>query len=300
MADASVVLVTGCSAGLGRLTVETLARRGHTVVGGMLDPDGRNNAARDELRALANADRLPLHILPLDVTNDASVDAFVRGALEIGRRIDVLVNNAGLACFGITEAFTIDQVQAQFEANVFGELRMNRAVLPHMRAAGRGLLVLISTSTARIPMPFMGVYCATKAAAETLAEQARYELAPLGIDSAIIEATIYPTSMLQKMAQPADGERLAGYGPTLAYMGNIGKAQEWMLSPKPDPQEVADAVSVLVEAEPGTRPLRTLVGAIHAEGMADLNAASDRMVRSFYGAMGADGMLQLKAATANV
>src|SRR5436190_227051 len=98
----------------------------------MLDPDGRNTAARDDLRRLAQTEQLPLHVLPLDVTSEVSVDAFVRTAQDIGGRIDVLVNNAGLACFGVTEAFTVEQVMEQFATNAFGELRMNRAVLPHM------------------------------------------------------------------------------------------------------------------------------------------------------------------------
>lgn len=294
MADKSVVMVTGCSSGFGRLMVETLARRGHTVIGGMRDPEGKNAGPFAELKRLTETEKLPLHVVPLDVTSDASTNAAMKKALAVAGRIDALVNNAGIACFGITEAFTVDQVTAQFDTNVFGALRMNRAVLPHMRAAGRGLLIQISTSTARVPMPFMGVYCAAKAAAEMLAEEARYELAPLGIDSTILEATLYPTPMLQKMTQPADAERLAGYGPTLGFMGLLGKAQEWMLSTRPDPQEVADAVIQLVEAAPGTRPLRTLVGAIHAEGTATLNQTTDSMVGSFYGSMGVAGLVQLR------
>jgi NAD(P)-dependent dehydrogenase (short-subunit alcohol dehydrogenase family) len=128
MSQQKTVLVTGCSSGFGRLMVETLARHGHTTVAGMRDPAGKNASASAELRALAEREHLPLHIVALDVTDDASVQEAVHTAAEkSGGRIDVLVNNAGIASFGITEAFTIEQVARQFDTNVFGPLRMKRA-----------------------------------------------------------------------------------------------------------------------------------------------------------------------------
>jgi len=286
MANPQVVLVTGTSSGFGRLTVETLARRGHTVFATMRDPEGKNAAAAAELSGLAQKGSLPIHVLSMDITSESAVNAAVARAAEQAGRIDAVVNNAAVGGFGITEAFTIDQVKEQFDTNVFGALRVNRAALPHLRKAGRGLILYVSTSIARTPMPFMGVYCATKAASEIFAEEARYVLAPLGVESAILQAGIYPTPLQSKMAQPADGARAGGYGPLFPVMEQMGKAMQYMLSSKPDPQEVADAVLKLVEAPAGSRPLRTLVGSTHPTGVKELNESSDRLVEGFYGAMG--------------
>lgn len=292
MIDQRVVFLTGAGSGFGRLTSEALARRGHLVIAGV--HDGREDQA-EELTRLADTEKLPLHIVMLDVTRDDSVRAAVDRALDITKRIDVLVNNAGLGAFGITEAFTVDQVEAQLATNVLGVLRMNRAVLPHMRAAGRGLLVQLSTSIGRVPMPFMGVYGATKAAAEMFAEEGRYLLSPLGIDSVIVEAGIYPTPMLGKMVQPEDAERVGAYGPVVGLLGQLGEAMQGMLSgpSAPDPAEVAEAIVALIEMTPGTRPLRTLVGKTHAQGVKELNEATDRIVEGWYPMMGLSSLLEL-------
>ncbi|HVE85333.1 MAG TPA: SDR family oxidoreductase [Myxococcales bacterium] len=286
MASHQVVLVTGTSSGFGRLISRTLARRGHTVFATMREPEIKNAAAAVDLRVLAGKERIPLHVLPMDVTSDASVSEAVGRAMEQEGRIDAIVHNAAIASFGITEAFTLDQVKEQFETNVFGPLRVNRAALPHLRQAARGFILHISASIARSPLPFMGVYCATKAALEVLAEEARYVLAPLGIDSAILQPGVYPTPLQQKLLQPLDGARASGYGPLFPVMEQMGKFMQYMLSTRPDPQEVADAVLRLVEAPPGTRPLRTLVGAAHPGGVEALNDSSDRLIEGFYGGMG--------------
>jgi len=294
MSEKSVVFVTGASSGFGRLIVEAVARRGHTAIAGMRDPQGKNAQAASELGRVAKDEKLPIHVVPLDVTSADSANAAAKAAATKAGRIDALINNAGIACFGITEAFTDEQVAEQFNTNVFGAVRMNRAVLPYMRGSGRGLIVQISTSIGRSPMPFMGIYGATKAAAEVLAEEARYTLAPLGIDSVILQAGIYPTPMQQKMAQPADGARIQGYGPLFPVMEQMGKAMQYMLSSKPDPQEVADAVVKLLEAAPGTRPLRTMVGATHPNGVRELNEATDGVIRGFYPMMGIGNLLQFR------
>src|SRR5271163_2841021 len=106
MDSKQVVLVTGSSTGFGRLMVETLARRGHTVFATMRDPAGRNAANAAAIRALGAKESLPLHILDLDVTNDASVEQAVHAAVEQAGRIDVAINNAGYALAGLAEAVT--------------------------------------------------------------------------------------------------------------------------------------------------------------------------------------------------
>src|SRR5262249_3754825 len=116
------ILVTGASSGFGRDTAETLAAEGHTVFAGVRDVTGRNRAVTNAVRAKA------IEVVELDVTSDASVDAAIATLVaKSGGRLDVLVNNAGIAAAGVSESFTLDQLRALFEVNVFGVQRMLRA-----------------------------------------------------------------------------------------------------------------------------------------------------------------------------
>ncbi len=188
----ATILVTGSSTGFGRLTVETLARQGHTVFAGIRDISGKNQIVRDELRALAENEQLVLDVVELDVTNDPSVDEAVQQIVAATGRLNVVVNNAGVSHSGPIEAFTVEQAQALFNTNVFGVMRVNRAVLPQMRAQGGGLLQ-IGSIAGRIGLPFLGLYGATKFTLEGLTESYRYELAPFGIDA----ATLAPALQVQ-------------------------------------------------------------------------------------------------------
>src|SRR5712692_1789645 len=189
----ATILVTGSSTGFGRLTVETLARQGYAVFAGIRDISGKNQTVRDELRALAENEHLALDVVELDVTNDPSVDAAVQHIVAATGRLDVVVNNAGVSYSGPIEAFTVEQAQALFNTNVFGVMRVNRAVLPQMRAQGSGLLLQIGSIAGRIGLPFLGLYGATKFTLEGLSESYRYELAPFGIDA----ATLAPALQVQ-------------------------------------------------------------------------------------------------------
>src|SRR3954453_11279506 len=114
------VLITGTSTGFGRHAAEAFARRGYRVFATMRDPQGRNADARRALEHLAQAEHLPLEVLDLDVTTDASVNSAVEYAMARAGRLDVVINNAGIAALGITEAFTPEQFQAIFDVNVYG------------------------------------------------------------------------------------------------------------------------------------------------------------------------------------
>ena len=175
---AQTVLVTGSNSGFGRLIVETLAPQGYIVFAGMRAVAGRNAPAAEELRALAQQKQLALHIVELDITDDASVEKAVTSVIASTGRLDVVVNNAGMSFSGPLEAFTPEQVRQQFETNVFGALRVNRAVLPQMRKQGSGLLLQIGSVAGRVALPFLGLYGATKFALEGLTESYRQELAP--------------------------------------------------------------------------------------------------------------------------
>ena len=124
MNSKQVVLVTGSSTGFGRLFATTLARKGHTVFATMRDPAGRNAKNASEIRALAEKDSLPIHVLELDVTDDASVGRAVDAAVAKGGRIDVAINNAGYAVSGLAEAVTIEQAQRLMDTNFFARFAL--------------------------------------------------------------------------------------------------------------------------------------------------------------------------------
>ena len=292
MGTAQVVLVTGSSSGFGQLIAQTLARRGHTVFAGIRASAGRNAAAADDLRALGAREGWSLRVVDLDVTDDASVDAAMQAVVDAAGRLDTVVNNAGAAFLGPLEAFSTEQARQQFEVNFFGVLRMNRAALPQMRAQGSGLLLQVGSLVGRQAFPFMGLYGATKFALEGLTESLRYELAPLGVDAAIVEPGTYPTRINENRAVPADGERVGAY---LAAMGTfLGRLFGDGDGTPPDSQEVADAVVRLIELPAGERPLRTVV-AIESQAapILALNEGAAQAARALLGSLGVADLVTL-------
>ncbi len=287
-----VIVVTGSSSGFGRLIAETLARRGHIVFAGLRDGAGKNAAAAGELRALAAAEGLDLRPLDLDVTDDASVEAAVRTVVDTVARLDVVVNNAGVFYTGPIEAFTVEQARRQFETNVFGVLRLNRAALPHMRVQGSGLLLQIGSVVGRLAFPFVGLYGATKFALEGLTESYRYELAPLGVDAAIVEPGTYPTRIGENRTDPADGERVGAYLPAMGSF--MGRFFADLAATPPDPQEVADAVARVIETPAGERPLRTVVALeSQAAPTRALNEAAARAGHAYLNMLGVADLVTL-------
>src|SRR5258708_7005777 len=253
---AQTMLVTGSTSGFGCLMVETLARQGYTVFAGMRAVAGKNAPAAEALRALAEREQLALHIIEIDITDDASVEQAIVSLVGITGRIDVVVNNAGVSYSGPLEAFTLKQVQQQFDTNVFGVLRVNRAALPHMRRQGSGLLLQIGSIAGRLALPFQGLYAATKFALEGLTESYRYELAPFGIDAAIIEPGTYPTPIMAKDQIAADTERAALYQAAMDPFMTPFYAENRSATP-PDPQEVADTVARVIPQPACAQPLHT-------------------------------------------
>jgi len=289
------IVVTGASSGFGRLIVETLARRGHNVFAGLRDSAGKNARVAQELRALAATDGLDLRPLDLDVTDDASVERAMAKVIDAAGRLDVVVNNAGVAYTGPIEAFTVEQAQQQFDTNVFGVLRLNRAALLHMRGRGAGLLLQVGSVVGRVAFPFTGLYGATKFALEGLTESYRYELAPLGIDAVIVEPGTYPTRIGENRTDPADAARVAAYLPAMGVFMERFFAD--MAAAPPDPQEVADAVARLIETPVGARPLRTVVALENqAAPTRAANEAADRAERAYLDMLGVTGMLTLAPA----
>ncbi len=282
---AQTILVTGSSSGFGRLTVETLARQGHTVFAGMRAIAGKNAVVAAELRTLAEREQLALQPVEIDVTDDASVEQAVAAVVEAAGRIDVVVNNAGVSYSGPLEAFTTEQAQQQFDTNVFSVLRVNRAALPHMRQQGSGLLLQIGSIVGRVAQPFMGLYGATKFALEGLTETYHQELAPFGIDVAIIEPGTFPTSVATNRQVAVDTERTAPYQSAINTFMRAFFAELGSTTP-PDPQDVADAVANIIAQPNGQRPLHTVVATpIQRQAPLAINAVVARETSAFQEAL---------------
>jgi NAD(P)-dependent dehydrogenase (short-subunit alcohol dehydrogenase family) len=251
------ILITGASTGFGRNTAETLARAGHTVFASMRDPQAKNRDHAELLR------KQGIEVVDLDVTVDASVDGAVKEVLRRAGRIDVLVNNAGIASAGVTEAFTPDQAKIVLNTNVVGVLRTTRAVLPAMRTQRDGLIINVGSILGRVTFPFFGIYGASKFAVEALTDSLRYEVSQLGIDVVLIQPSAYPTPMYANVQQPTDSERAAAYGAVGEIPGAMFKhfMATFSAPGAPNPHEVAEATARLVALPKGSRPARTVVGA---------------------------------------
>src|SRR5512140_1015565 len=181
------VFITGCSSGFGLLTALHFARQGDRVFATLRTP-----ATADALHAAVAAERLPITVLELDVRDPASVTAAVRAAGPI----DVLVNNAGVELRSSIEDAAEEDVQWQFDTNVFGLLRVLRAVLPGMRERRAGIVVNVSSIAGLVSRPYGGLYAATKHAVEAITEALHFEVAPFGIRVVSIEPGQYGTRLL--------------------------------------------------------------------------------------------------------
>jgi NAD(P)-dependent dehydrogenase (short-subunit alcohol dehydrogenase family) len=178
-----VAIVTGSTSGIGYATSLMLARKGFYTYASV-----RNISRSASLESVANAEKLPLKLIQLDVTNDNSVKEALEKIVSERGRIDVLVNNAGYALFGAFEDLSLDEIKAQFETNFFGVIRVTQQVLPTMRTqGGGGVIVNVSSLNGLIAFPVISAYVSTKFATEGLSESIAYELEPFGIKVVLIE-----------------------------------------------------------------------------------------------------------------
>ena len=221
MNSKQVVLVTGSSTGFGRLFTETLARKGHTVSPRCVILEVGTPRMPPKYARLRKKESLPIHVLELDVTDDASVGRAVDAAVAKAGCIDVAINNAGYYLGGLAEAVTTEQAQRLMDTNFLGPVRVNRAVLPHMRRKRSGLLMHISSGAGRMVLPSAGFYCASKFALEALAESYSYELAAQGIESVIVEPGAYETAVFGNSVKAADVARTNTYGAAKEVSGEV-------------------------------------------------------------------------------
>ena len=256
------IVITGTSSGFGFLTTVSAAKQGHKVWATMRNANGKNSSKKQELEQIAQEENLQIKVLELDVTDSVSVEKAVETIVGEDGKIDVLVNNAGVMFVGITEAYSLDQIQKQFDVNFFGIARMVKAVTPHMRKAGDGLIINTTSLAGRLAFPYFGVYCASKHAVEAYSQSLRYELAPFGVEVCIVEPGPFGTNLLFTGPKEADQTTIEAYGDfkevPLAMLKNFESFYE--TEDALDPQLVADDTLNLIEMEKGTRPTRTVSG----------------------------------------
>jgi len=235
MASVKVALVTGASSGIGHATAELLAASGFTVFGTSRAPSQTTHSYT---------------WLPLDVRSDASVEAAIQSLLEQAGRIDVLVNNAGYAHIGAIEESSIADVQAQLDTNLFGVIRMIKAVLPVMRRQGSGRIINVSSVVGHVAPPYAGLYATSKFALEGLSEALREEVRQFGVDVSLVEPSYVKTSIVSQ--QPT--HPIAAYTPgRQAVLHSLNASVENVM----EPSVVAHVILRAVTSRPR---LRYLVG----------------------------------------
>jgi len=182
MSNSKVAVITGVSSGIGRITAEKFVQRGCTVFG--------------TVRNITKTQPIPgVVLVEMDVRDDTSVQRGIQTIIGQAKRIDVLVNNAGVSLLGSMEETSIAEAQSLFDTNVFGILRTTQAILPHMRAQRSGRVVNISSVVGFLPAPYMGLYSASKHAVEGLSESLDHEVRKFGIRVVLVQPAFTKTSL---------------------------------------------------------------------------------------------------------
>jgi NAD(P)-dependent dehydrogenase (short-subunit alcohol dehydrogenase family) len=207
------VLITGCSSGIGHATAERLLADGWTVYATARRPETLGDLAQKGAKTL-----------PLDVTDESSMQAAVNAVAEAEGAVGVLINNAGYSQSGAVESVPIEQVRRQFETNVFGLIRMCQLVLPGMRQQGWGKIVNIGSMGGRLTFPGGGLYHATKYAVEAISDALRFEVRGFGVDVVLVE----PGLIVTKFGEVASATVTAAddEGPYAHFNRRVAKTTE--------------------------------------------------------------------------
>jgi len=290
-----VIVITGASSGFGALTARSLAHAGHIVYATMRETTGRNSPEVTEIARYAAEHGVDLRTAELDVASDASVEAGIAKIISGNGRLDAVIHNAGHMSFGPAEAFTPEQLAQLYDINVLSTQRVNRAALPQLRKQGRGLVVWVSSSSARGGTPpYLSPYFAAKAAMDSLAVSYASELARWGIETSIIVPGAFTkgTNHFVHSGSPADKARAAEYdeGP---YAGVPEQVLNGLASLEPtdaDVDAVAQAIARVVDMPFGKRPFRTHIDPSQ-DGCEIVNGVADRVRAEMFRRIGLEDLL---------
>jgi NAD(P)-dependent dehydrogenase (short-subunit alcohol dehydrogenase family) len=293
-----VIVITGASSGFGALAARALANAGHIAYASMRETTGRNAAQVAEAARYAKEHAVDLRTVELDIASEQSVNAGIAKIIAANGRLDVVIHNAGHMSFGPAEAFTPEQFAQLYDVNVLSTQRVNRAALPQLRKQGRGLVVWVSSSSARGGTPpYLSPYFAAKAAMDSLAVSYAGELARWGIETSIIVPGAFTkgTNHFAHSGSPADKARAAEYdeGP---YAGLPDKALKGLASLEPadaDAATVAEAIVRVVGMPFGKRPFRIHVDPSQ-DGAEIVNAVADRVRAEMFRRIGIEDLLSPK------
>jgi NAD(P)-dependent dehydrogenase (short-subunit alcohol dehydrogenase family) len=274
------VLITGATDGLGKALALLLAERGYRVFAA-----GRSAQKLAQLDSIAREKNLALESMALDVCSDSSVQSAVQTVLGKTNAIDVLVNNAGVNYTAAVEDLSMEHWRAQFETNVFGVLRVTRAVLPHMRERRSGRILMMSSLSGLVTPPTQGAYSSSKHAVEGLSNALRMELYPFGIDVVLIEPG-YIITGIQKAAAELSKPYLEKGGPYAPlYAKFFTSVNDMRTKSKYTPE---DCARVMLHAIEASRPkarygVTSLAPFVKWSKRLLTDSAIDAMLRRRYG-----------------
>jgi NAD(P)-dependent dehydrogenase (short-subunit alcohol dehydrogenase family) len=246
-----IAVVTGSSSGVGFETSLLLAKNGFCTYATV-----RNLDKAKAIRNISEKGELPIQVVELDVSSDRSVEDAIDRINDESGRIDVLVNNAGYSLFGALEDLSMDEIKAQFETNLFGAIRVMKAVLPIIRKQQGGTIVNVSSMAGRVAFPLLPAYNGTKFALEGISESMRYETNSFGIKIILVEPGAIRSNFVsngivgQKAREPSS--------PYAPMVETIQKTIPRVLDQATPPEEVAKVILKAVTSE--NPDLRYLVG----------------------------------------
>jgi NAD(P)-dependent dehydrogenase (short-subunit alcohol dehydrogenase family) len=296
----NIIVITGASSGFGLMAARALAEAGHTVYASMRETTGRNAPHVTEIRKYAQDHQVDLHTIELDVGSQESVDAAVAKVVADNGRLDVVIHNAGHMAFGPAEAFTPEQLAELYDINVLSTQRLNRATLPQLRKQNKGLVLWVSSSSARGGTPpYLAPYFAAKAAMDSLAVSYAGELARWGIETSIIVPGAFTkgTNHFAHAGSPADTARAKEYesGPTADLASVALKGLAGLEPADADPAAVAEAIVSVVDTPFGKRPFRVHIDPSQ-DGAEIVNGVADRVRAELLRRIGLGDVLKPHAA----
>ena len=230
-----VVLITGATSGMGKLTSNFLSKNGYVVYAGTRDIDTKPDDSN-------------LKSIYIDVTKTESINNAVDTIIKNEGKIDVLVNNAGYGLVATVEEGTDEEMFTQFDVNVFGLLKVTRAVLPYMREAKNGVIINISSFLGKMGLPLLTHYNASKYAVEGIVDSLRFETLPYNVRVHSIQAGLFGTNFVKK-GLVANAQTTSENSPYKDLVAHFVPIVAKAINEGPSPQPIADAVKNIIEDE---------------------------------------------------